>query len=159
MDTSDAVHVEDPATATTEQVLRDEPSFIHDVAQFYNQTDLADATLRVDDTTYPAHRFVLAKSSDVFRAMLYDEAWSDTREKEMTLNESPECTAVFDRFLRYLYTAEVVIGADSAVGILCLADKYQVRTSSLYMLKVLAEKSEQCKQMYEMGVCACMIRL
>ena len=130
MDTSDAAHVEDSATST-EQVLRDEPSFIHDVAQFYNQTDLADATLRVGDVTYPAHRFVLAKSSDVFRAMLYDEAWSETREKEMTLNDSPECTAVFDRFLRYLYTAEVVIGADSAVGILCLADKYQVSISSL----------------------------
>ena len=123
METPDST--DSPSSA--QQVLRDEASFIHDVAQFYNQTDLADVTLRVGDVTYPTHRFVLAKSSDVFRSMLYDEAWSDNRKEEMALSESPECTAVFDRFLRYLYTAEVVIGTDSAIGILCLADKYQVR--------------------------------
>ena len=46
--------------------------------------------------------------------------------QEIELEETSDCQAVFDRFLRYLYTAEVSITTSTAVGILCLADKYNV---------------------------------
>ena len=47
-------------------------------------------------------------------------------ESEIVLEETPSCQSVFDKFLRYLYTAEVTITISTAVGILCLADKYNV---------------------------------
>ncbi|XP_048243823.1 BTB/POZ domain-containing protein 17-like isoform X2 [Haliotis rufescens] len=107
-------------------VLRDEGDFIKGVSQFYNQEALSDVQLKIGKDTYYAHKFVLAKSSEVFRAMLYESRWTQPVKPEVELNESPECQQHFDRFLRFLYTAEVNISVDSAVGILCLADKYSV---------------------------------
>lgn len=107
-------------------ILRDEVNFIQNVSQFYNVEDLSDIILVVGSARYFAHKFVLAKSSDVFRTMLYEKNWSQSSKEEMELEESPECQAVFDKFLRYLYTAEVSITTSTSVGILCLADKYNV---------------------------------
>jgi len=107
-------------------VLRDEANFIQNVSQFYNLEDLSDIILVVGSTRYFSHKFVLAKSSDVFRTMLYEKNWSHGSKAEIELEESPECQSVFDKFLRYLYTAEVSITTSTAVGILCLADKYNV---------------------------------
>lgn len=75
---------------------------------------------------YYGHKFVLAKSSDVFRTMLYNKNWTQAGLPEIELEETDECQKYFDTFLRFLYTAEVNISVDSAVGILCLADKYSV---------------------------------
>ena len=71
---------------------------------------------------------MLAKSSEVFRTMLYDKNWTQAGLPEIVLEETEECQKHFDTFLRFLYTAEVNISVDSAVGILCLADKYSVES-------------------------------
>jgi BTB/POZ domain-containing protein 17 len=107
-------------------VLRDEVKFILDVSQFYNQEALSDIVLKVGDKRYYSHKFVLAKSSDVFRTMLYEKNWSQGSKDEIILEETPDCQQLFDKFLRYLYTAEVSISNATAVAILCLADKYNV---------------------------------
>lgn len=110
-----------------QSVLRDEAKFIMDVSQFYNQEALSDVVLRVGNSKYYSHKFVLAKSSDVFRTMLYEKSWSQgCGTAEIELEETPECQPLFDKFLKYLYTAEVSISNSTAVGILCLADKYNV---------------------------------
>ena len=114
---------EDDAADT---LLRDQDTFIHDVAGFFNTELLSDVVLRVDDQRFPAHKFVLAKSSEVFMKMLYDQRWAQNVTEEVSLSEAPECAAVFATFLRYLYSAELAINAKSAVGLLCLADKYGV---------------------------------
>ncbi|KAK6975291.1 BTB/POZ domain-containing protein 17-like isoform X3 [Biomphalaria glabrata] len=93
---------------------------------FYNQQDISDVILKVGKQSYFGHKFVLAKSSDVFRTMLYDKNWLQSGLPEIILEETEECQKYFDIFLRFLYTAEINITADSAVGILCLADKYIV---------------------------------
>uniref|UniRef100_A0A0B6ZN58 BTB domain-containing protein n=1 Tax=Arion vulgaris TaxID=1028688 RepID=A0A0B6ZN58_9EUPU len=108
------------------RVLRDESNFIQNVGQFYNQKDISDIILKIGKTKYYGHKFVLAKSSDVFRTMLYDKNWTQAGLPEIVLEETDECQAYFDTFLRFLYTAEVNISVESAVGILCLADKYSV---------------------------------
>jgi len=107
-------------------VLRDEANFIQNVSQFFNLEDLSDIILVVGTARYFSHKFVLAKSSDVFRTMLYEKNWTQSSKEEIVLEETPHCQAVFDKFLRYLYTAEVSITTATAVGILCLADKYNV---------------------------------
>ncbi|ELT88153.1 hypothetical protein CAPTEDRAFT_228846 [Capitella teleta] len=115
-----------PPNPAREAVLRDEANFIQNMSQFFNQEMLHDIILTVDGQQFYGHKFVLAKSSDVFRKLLYENCWSEEKSKEITLSEAPECQAVFEPFLRYLYTAEVSISTDTAVGILCLADKYNV---------------------------------
>ena len=55
---------------------------------------------QVADRIYYGHRFVLAKSSDVFRHILYEQQWVDAQKHELELNESSDCEAVFDKFLR-----------------------------------------------------------
>lgn len=114
-------------TSTLEsQILRDEASFIQSISRFFNQEELSDVVLKVGETSFFCHKFVLAKSSDVFKTMLYEEHWSAGVQGPVELDESVECRPVFDKFLQYLYTAEVSINTASAVGILCLADKYNV---------------------------------
>ena len=66
--------------------------------------------------------------------MLYDPQWMESGQTDLKLSETGECETVFDRFLRYLYKAEIDISTSTAVGILCLADKYNV--SSLKLLCV-----------------------
>lgn len=116
----------DETPASDQMLLRDEVNFIQNVSQFYNQEALSDIILKVGSSTFYGHKFVLAKSSDVFCTMLYEKNWSHDMKIEVDLEETAECQAVFDKFLRYLYTAEVAIGDSTAVGILCLADKYNV---------------------------------
>ncbi|KAK3740983.1 hypothetical protein RRG08_005674 [Elysia crispata] len=133
-------------TDSTEQiacqprVLKDESNFIQNVGQFYNTQDMSDVILKIGEEKYYGHKFVLAKSSEVFRTMLYSQSWTQrvasvTADSgnpnhfglpEIELEESEECRKYFDTFLKFLYTAEVSISVESAVGILCLADKYSV---------------------------------
>lgn len=123
----------------SENILRDEENFIQNVSQFFNQEALSDVILNIEDQQFHGHKFVLAKSSDVFRTMLYESCWTQSSMHVVELNESVECQQVFDRFLRYLYTAEIAINVESAVGILCLADKYNVsslkRLCTMYMVE------------------------
>ena len=121
------------------------------ISEFYNNDSLSDVVVKVGPMSYRAHKFILAKSSHVFRAMLYSDDWSPRKPSsrvrgdfdwngkagmsrtsggdatvELELEETPECQAVFDKFLRFLYSGEVLIDGSMAVGILCLADKYDV---------------------------------
>ena len=124
-----------------DQVLRDETDFIKQVSRFFNQEDLSDIILKVDDQSFYGHKFVLAKSSDVFRAMLYDKNWTEEGKNELVLNETPECIPVFKEFLQYLYTAEVHVSTSTSVGVLCLADKYGVTALKDLVAKYMVDNS------------------
>ncbi|XP_060565080.1 BTB/POZ domain-containing protein 17-like [Ruditapes philippinarum] len=128
MDFVEEVEILDSVNGTElmQQVLRDEDNFIRNVSQFFNQEDLSDVSIKVGEEHYFGHKFVLAKSSDVFRTMLYGDGWTQSQNNELILTESEECQAVFDIFLRFMYTAEVTVSVETAVGVLCLADKYNV---------------------------------
>ena len=110
--------------------------------------------LQVEDKNYFAHKFILAKSSEVFRRMLYSREWASASDsgsspdscdgsanRTIQLDESPECAEVFDKFLKYLYTAELQISPPCAVGILCLADKYNVESLKELCVSYMEKKS------------------
>lgn len=44
------------------------------------------------------------------------------------LEEHSECQKIFLYFLKFLYTGEVIFNNDRVVGLLCLADKYNVES-------------------------------
>ncbi|KAJ8298019.1 hypothetical protein KUTeg_024550 [Tegillarca granosa] len=126
-------------------VLRDECNFIQNVSQFFNQESLSDVSLKIGEQNYFAHKFVLAKSSDVFRTMLYEGRWSSRNMNEIELSETQECQVVFEKFLRFLYTAEILINVESAVGILCLADKYNVSSLKNLCTSYMVENAKPPK--------------
>lgn len=134
-DASPAVNLEESRT------LRDENNFIQNVSQFFNQEDISDVILKVGSQKFFAHKFVLAKSSEVFRTMLYDKRWQQAALPEIELEESEECQRHFETFLKFLYTAEVKICTNSAVGILCLADKYSVMSLKSLCTKYMVENT------------------
>ncbi|KAL8621068.1 hypothetical protein ACOMHN_040593 [Nucella lapillus] len=130
------------ATAVPDsRTLKDENNFIQNVSQFFNQQDISDVILKVGQQTYFGHKFVLAKSSDVFRTMLYDKRWQQAGLHQIELEESEECQRHFKPFLKFLYTAEVQISTDSAVGILCLADKYSVMSLKNLCTRYMVENT------------------
>lgn len=138
--------MESPTTPDSlDHVLKDQGNFILTVSQFYNQEALSDVILKVGEARFHGHKFVLAKSSDVFRTMLYEKPWSQNVREEIELNETAECQGVFDRFLRYLYTAEISISTDSAIGILCLADKYNVASLKVLCMSYMVEHTRSPK--------------
>jgi len=137
----ESASVSNPEADGSDTVLRDQETFIQNVGQFYNQQMLSDVILRIGDLKFSAHKFVLAKSSDVFMKMLYDHSWSQNVTEEIELTETDECQMVFDKFLKYLYTAEVSINIPSAIGILCLADKYNVTSLKDLCVNYMVENS------------------
>lgn len=110
--------------------LSDEPALVQCLARHYEDGTLSDISVRVGSRTFAAHRFVLACMSDVFRSMLYGGGWAESRagttRDVLDLHESTDCEQAFEPFLRFLYTASVKLAPENVVGILCLADKYNV---------------------------------
>ncbi|XP_076446270.1 BTB/POZ domain-containing protein 17-like isoform X2 [Babylonia areolata] len=129
-------------TSTQEpRILKDENNFIQNVSQFFNQEDISDVVLKVGEQSFFAHKFVLAKSSEVFRTMLYDKRWQQAGHPQIELEESEECQRHFEPFLKFLYTAEVQVSTESAVGILCLADKYSVMSLKSLCTRYMVENT------------------
>ncbi|XP_067941972.1 BTB/POZ domain-containing protein 17-like [Watersipora subatra] len=108
-------------------VLSDCKSFIEKVSSFFNHETLSDVIIQVGEQSYFAHKFVLANGSDVLKTMLYENRWNDCDSSLITLNETEECQAVFEPFLKFFYTATIELNLANVIGILCLADKYDVR--------------------------------
>lgn len=84
-----ATGIEITLNATTEHVEL--------TSKFFNNPLLSDIRLRVGATVYHAHKFILAKSSDVLATLLYSQHWTST-EVEIVLEEQVECQGdVFER--------------------------------------------------------------
>lgn len=53
--------------------------------------------------------------------------WCESQESRIVLQETPQCAAIFPEFLRYFYTGQIRISLSTIMGILMLADKYDVK--------------------------------
>ncbi|KAG1955179.1 BTB/POZ domain-containing protein 17 [Pimephales promelas] len=107
----------------------------------------SDISLRVETVNadevkvIQAHTLVLSLQSRVFEEMLRNRNSST-----LVLRETAECTAVFDKFIRYLYCGELSLQLDQATPLHRLATKYGI--SSLqqgltqYMSQNLASDSQ-----------------
>lgn len=58
-------------------------------SRYFNNTLLSDIRLKIGCDVYHAHKFILAKSSDVFATLLYSQHW--TSAEEIVLEEEHEC--------------------------------------------------------------------
>jgi BTB/POZ domain-containing protein 17 len=127
--------------------IGDQQSVLLKVAALYATHLMSDITLNVGENIYPAHRVILSASSDVFAVMLMNPQWSESKESVITLKEDPQCCRVFPKFLKYLYTGQVRVSIDSAMPLLSLADKYNIKDLIVlcrdYMLRNIAIAGRQ----------------
>lgn len=100
---------------------------INKMATLYAEKIMSDIVLVVGNNEYPSHKLILCASSEVFQIMLHDSKWSESSEKRITLGETPSCAAVFEDFLKYLYTGKIHLDFATVVPIVSLADKYNVK--------------------------------
>lgn len=107
--------------------IGDQQSVLLKVAGLYASHLLSDINLIVGENQYPAHRVILSASSEVFQCMLLNNAWQECKESEIHLVEDPQCSRVFPQFLKYLYTGQVRISIETAMPLLSLADKYNIK--------------------------------
>ncbi|XP_077996687.1 BTB/POZ domain-containing protein 17-like [Glandiceps talaboti] len=103
-------------------------SFVTNLStNLFNNSDLSDVILKVGAKKYHSHKFLLANFSDVLRTMLVEGRWADAKKPVVTLEETPECVKVFDRFLRFMYCGQIDLDINSVVPLLSLSDKYNVQ--------------------------------
>jgi len=100
---------------------------VEKIAGLYAERLLSDVLLVVGDQQLPAHRLILSASSEVFQTMLMNKHWNEAQKKEIVLKETPECQAVFEVFLKYLYTGKIKVDYANVIPLLQLADKYNVK--------------------------------
>jgi len=114
----------------------------------YNKAELSDVRLHLQpiDKMFYAHRVVLCAASEVFATML-DGTWAESKQSELELHEELDCARVFDRFLYFLYSGNVVISNDYVVPLFLLAGKYDVQ--SLY--NECAKLIERALKVYVFG--------
>ena len=90
---------------------------IQKMATLYADKIMSDIILVVGNTEYPSHKLILCTSSDVFQIMLHDSNWSESSQKKVNLGETPSCAAVFEDFLKYLYTGKINLDFATVVPI------------------------------------------
>ena len=117
-----------------------EPEIFGNIVNHFNNPEISDVTLKVGNESYHAHRFVLSVQSSVFQTMFMNGQWKESDQKVIVLEESPQCEkAVFEDFLKFLYTGKVALSSDQVCGIHMLADKYDVPSLKEEAVKVMED--------------------
>ncbi|XP_072031824.1 galectin-3-binding protein-like isoform X2 [Amphiura filiformis] len=116
-------------------------AFLDNLSQHFKDDSFSDVTLVVGNKRYPALKSILAVSSPFFQRMFYGGDWMERTNKDITLEETPECQEVFPTFLQYFYSGTVSVSRDSVVPLVTLADKYGVEVlknqCSQFMMSLL----------------------
>jgi len=117
-------------------------------ASLYNKAEMSDVQLHVQptDKVFHAHRVMLSAASEVFASML-GSTWAESNESELELHEEMDCARVFDRFLYFIYSGNIMISDDYVVPLFLLAGKYDIQ--SLY--NECAKLIERALKVYVVG--------
>ena len=93
---------------------------------------VSDITLVVGYREYQLHKIFLCAASPVFTEMC---SHGKPIKEKVPLDETEERAAVFEEFIKYLYTGDITLKLETVNAIIELADKYEVQT-----LKKIAKK-------------------
>ena len=107
----------------------DDPAFLDAVS---------DITIEVGCREYQLHKIIISASSPVFREMC---SYGKPIKEKVPLEETEERAAVFEDFIKYLYTGNITLNLENVRGIIGLADKYEVDD-----LRVIAEQFQKRQQ-------------
>lgn len=93
------------------------------IRYLHENTIMSDFTLISDGVRIPVHKFVLGSSSSVFYSMFYGPMSEKGSELDLSRYGNPVCVA---KFLRYIYTNEVLLEWEDVFPILNLAKCYLI---------------------------------
>ncbi|XP_014235422.1 speckle-type POZ protein-like [Trichogramma pretiosum] len=98
---------------------------------FFLSKELSDVKLIVEEKEIPAHKFVLAAVSPVFRDMMENT--------ENSVNITDITKDILTEMLRYIYTGEIAaIKTDEIIELLAVSDKYQIDSLKFKCGKILS---------------------
>ena len=97
----------------------------------FNNSEISDISFTCEgsDKVFYAHKYVLATSSAVFKAMFY----GDLAEKNSVVHLSDTDEKSLEEFLRFLYTDECNLTTDNVVSVMYLSKKYIVPSLTEYV--------------------------
>ena len=106
----------------------------------FNNSEISDISFTCEgsDQTFYAHKYVLATSSAVFKAMFY----GDLSEKNSVLHLSDTDGKSLEEFLRFLYTDECYLTTDNVISVMYLSKKYIVPSLTEYVKAQLVRDME-----------------
>lgn len=118
---------------------------------YFNNKNLSDLVIKVNEKKiYYAHKLILVTCSEVFNKMLCDPNWTEPSnqtqiktQREIHLKEQEECESVFEKFLGFFYNADIIIQSDEIYGLLCLADKYNVKSLLRICIQYMHQKLKE----------------
>ena len=96
---------------------------------------VSDITLVVGYREYQLYKVFLCAASPVFLEMC---SHGKPIKEKVPLDETEERAAVFEDFIKYLYTGDITLKLETVNAIIELADKYEVQT-----LKKIAKKIQK----------------
>ncbi|XP_072023217.1 uncharacterized protein [Amphiura filiformis] len=116
------------------------------------RTDSAntDVTLKIGSKSFQVHKLILSAASPVFNRMFHGN-WKENEAKAVELQEDhPECEAVFDTFLDFIYgknNGVVSINDKNVLPLITLADKYGVdgltKNCTLFLVTMIEDSIDQ----------------
>lgn len=121
------------------------------VENLYQDTEMTDVIIKVNNRLFPCHKTVLAAVSPYFKSM-FSTGMKESREHKITLQDMNE--VAFDKFLKFVYTGkEDVIGED-VTEMLRMAAIFQVDCLQARCEEILVEelRNENCLEMFSLGV-------
>jgi len=98
---------------------------VRNISQLYENDEHSDITLKVEEVSIPAHRLILASSSEYFNAMVYGSL-KEAKQNEITLSDDTPLKP-FRSILKYIYTGIMNLSGQTDENILealILANKY-----------------------------------
>ena len=118
-------HALDPPSPVGE--IDHEKQLSLDIGQLFLSNEYSDVVINVNDTSFPAHKVVLASRSEYFRAMLYG-GMRESSSGEVNLAEIDSVEA-FKHLLQYIYTGHMDVCLSSMkeemiLEVLGLSHKY-----------------------------------
>ncbi|XP_046894618.1 BTB/POZ domain-containing protein 17 [Hypomesus transpacificus] len=108
-------------------VLNHSMTLVQRLEALLAQGNASDVSLRVQTINtdevkvIQAHTLVLSLQSEIFEELLLSRNSST-----LVLREAPDCAAVFDKFIRYLYCGDISVRLDQAIPLHKLASKYRI---------------------------------
>ncbi|KAM3598416.1 uncharacterized protein V6R79_017777 [Siganus canaliculatus] len=120
---------QDAALDSAATLLNHSMSLVQRMETLLVMGNSSDVTLRVQTINsdevkvIQAHSLVLTMQSDVFEELLLNR-----NNSAIVLRETPDCAAVFDKFVRYLYCGDISVRLHQAISLHKLASKYRVHS-------------------------------
>jgi len=106
------------------------------ISGLFGSDKYSDVTVIHKNINYPAHRVILAASSEVFKCTLSGQ-WCDSTK---CLQLPDDCSSVIVRtFLHYFYGYSTLIDHSNVVWLFLLANKYQGETREELSLDLLID--------------------